>query len=331
MASATVMISEYSFGAADSNSNLYALMGSTTLYSACGQTFQTRFDGANVTSAVFWFERIGIINNTAEVSAYIYGTTGTYGSTSVANSTLFATSDPVKCDSIGLTVEAHTFTFSTPYALTAGETYALILGISTVGDMSTSKKLYYHQDSAGTHPGNYFLPSAGGWQAYNVPDLPFELYGDNGSPVVYQGGNTYISNYTTVLNSTVEATVSTGDVNIGGVTAEFNNTAVTAGDIAGGTYNMTLTGDVYGEGGGLPTTYIYTLFVFLFICLNLGVGYISKGFLIPATIGIISISIAVATLFTAIYAEILFSPWTQLMLLVMAIFNLFEVIRSRNK
>lgn len=334
-----VIVNEYSLGGYTGGLSLYAQFAPTTTYSAYGQTFRTRFDGANVTSASFLMLRSGVIGAAANVSAYIYGVTGTYGSTAVANSTVYATSDPIACSTFGLTLDVYTFTFSTPYALIAGENYALVIGISTVGDMTSLKRLEVQYDNTGLMDGNYFGPTAGGWSPSSTNDLCFILYGDNGSPTTYIGGNTYISNYTTVLNSTVEATVTTGDVNVGGVTASFNNTAVTAGDviagdvtagnIVGGTYNMTLTGDVISEGGGTNTElYVYSFIIFFLIVLNLLMYMYDKGYFLSSMVGILSIGLVAASFSPTINAYIVFSPWLQTMLLCIAIICMIGKIRT---
>lgn len=66
-----------------------------------------------------------------------------------------------------------------------------------------------------------------------------------------------------------------------------------------------------------------SMVLFAIICLNIAVGFASKGYALPATIGLLSISIACATLFTSIYADILFSPWLQMILLLLGIYGMW--------
>lgn len=78
------------------------------------------------------------------------------------------------------------------------------------------------------------------------------------------------------------------------------------------------------------TNNLYTIVLILILILNLAVGMASRGWVLPATIGIISISIAAMALFTPVYDEIIYSPWIQLMLLVVAIMSMYGVVVRDN-
>lgn len=273
---------------------------------------------------------------TGNVTAKIQGHTGTYGSTGVPNGTVYATSDPVIVTSY-ITYQAVNFSFPSGYVFDSAENYFLTIE-GTAGDVQT---VYYGVDTTApvSHSGSYAMYASSLWTSYGtVTDLLFIIYGDGGEIVSFNNdGDVYITEITEVTNVTAEIT--TGDVNVGGVTAEFNNTAVTAGDvtagdvtagdIVGGTYNMTLTGDVISEGGGTSTElYVYSFIIFFLIVLNLLMYMYDKGYFLSSMVGILSIGLVAASFSPTINAYIVFSPWLQTMLLCISIICMIGKIRT---
>lgn len=337
LVSATVIIDEYPYGASTSYEALSVVHPSGSgSFSAAGQSFQTRFNNTNVTSVSLWGFRTGGSCNTA-YNVKIAGMAGSYGTTSYPNTTVYATSDTVYVSSFNTVADLVSFTFSTPYALMAGEYYTLYVYCSSFN--ATGYALFYFDGTAPVnHPGNYFKYSSSNWAADSTRDLTFIIYGDNGDPVTYLGGNTYITQQ--VTNTTVNADITTGDVNVGGVTAEFNNTAVTAGNVTAGNVtagdvnlqmdNATL--NVSGGIGGTGVDWMPTIFLLILLFLNIGLLALTKGYLLSSLVGLITITIVGLSFSDAtITAGIMFSPWLQVLVLFVSISCMFiNIIGSRD-
>lgn len=76
---------------------------------------------------------------------------------------------------------------------------------------------------------------------------------------------------------------------------------------------------------------IYTAFLLILMLINILVATLSNGWALAALIGILNISVACAALFTAIYADIYFAPYIQLMVLMVAIFTMWTNFSGRQK
>lgn len=316
VSAAEVIIDDYAFGAGTA-STTWAISvthpSSTSSYSAFGQGFRSYFDGANVTNLQV---RMYQVNAGGTLTAKIQGSSGLFGSSAVPNGTVYATSDGVIV--AGGAYATINFTFPDGYIFDSSQDYFVTVE-GTSGDVAS---VYLDVDATGisTHVGNGASFNLGVWTA-SASDMVFILYGSDGDAVSFSyNGDTYITEITEVTNVTAEVT--TGEVNVGGVTATFNNTAVSAGDVSA-SGNVTVTGDINVSGGGTSTNDIYTWIIFLLICLNVGVGLLSRGYILPATVGMVTISVATAALFTADYAKIIFSPWLQLILLLVGIMGLW--------
>lgn len=76
---------------------------------------------------------------------------------------------------------------------------------------------------------------------------------------------------------------------------------------------------------------IYTAFLLILMLINILVATLSNGWALAALIGILNISVACAALFTAIYADIYFAPYVQVMVLSVAIFTMWTNFRSTKR
>lgn len=76
---------------------------------------------------------------------------------------------------------------------------------------------------------------------------------------------------------------------------------------------------------------MYIIVLFALMILTLAVTFLSKGFALPAIMGLLTIAIT-ATTFTSpdIYAEILFAPYTQLMIIIVSIFCMYGAVKNSN-
>lgn len=235
----------------------------TSAKSAWGQSFRSYFDGANVTCLQLYAYQTSA---TGTCTAKICGHSGTFGTTGVPNATVYATSDAVQITAGSVTVT--NFTFASGYILDSSQDYFWTVE-GTAGDVATES---FGTDNAAPvfHRGNAAYYASSTWTYDATQDLIFYLYASDGTAVSFgQGGDIFINEITEVHNVTatgdVTATgtvtagnVSAGDVSAGAVsagavtatgdlTASFNNTAVTAGDVqASGT--VTVAGGVTVNG-----------------------------------------------------------------------------------
>jgi len=74
---------------------------------------------------------------------------------------------------------------------------------------------------------------------------------------------------------------------------------------------------------------IYIIVLFALMLLNIGLGVISKGFVLSGVVGILTFAI-VAYTFTdpAVYAQIVFAPYMQIMVLFVALICMANNARS---
>lgn len=75
---------------------------------------------------------------------------------------------------------------------------------------------------------------------------------------------------------------------------------------------------------------IYTAFLLILMLINVLIASLKTGWALPAAIGLLNVSIAAAALGTDIGNDIYFSPWTQTMVLVVAIFTIYGTFRSNS-
>jgi hypothetical protein len=142
--------------------------------SKSGQTFKPSVSGSLVTLKVKGGRAYG--TEGGNVRAELYTHTGTYGSTGKPTGSPLAVSDNIALSSISTSgfdtsgfVEL-TFTFSTPYSVTAGTAYCIGLVYET-----NNYLLIGFDWSSPSHEGNVYYWD-GAWQSFVDGDMPFEVY-----------------------------------------------------------------------------------------------------------------------------------------------------------
>jgi len=153
----------------ESNANSYLEVYTGSCYAGVGQAWTAENTGS-VTSAKFYLEKVG--SPTGYVTAQIYAYTNTYGSTAIPTGSALATSDGVDVSTVASgSPTLKTFTFSTPYAVTATNKYFITVMYS---GGSSSNKLRVHWDTTSpTHSGNAARLCDGDWLAESAKDAIF--------------------------------------------------------------------------------------------------------------------------------------------------------------
>jgi hypothetical protein len=155
---------------ASSNTNADQWMTGYTF----GQTFTTPSGTAyNLVSCKFWMYRDG--TGTGEnMRAKLFAHSGTWGSSGVPSGSALATSSNVSKTSVGTSYGWVTFTFATPYALTASTHYCIVCEIDSGADIIMGE-----DTSSPSHGGNQVFYD-GTWDSWSN-DTIFEVYGDVGT------------------------------------------------------------------------------------------------------------------------------------------------------
>jgi hypothetical protein len=137
-----------------------------------GQSFTG--NGKAIISAKFYCSKSG--EPSGSVYAKIFEHSGTYGSSSIAMGAELVTSNPITASSISTSFELVTFTFSTPYMLTNGTKYVILVEYDNSD--SNNRIMVGYDDSSPTHSGNlcvYFTT----WSAISTSDLIFYTYSES--------------------------------------------------------------------------------------------------------------------------------------------------------
>lgn len=175
------------------NPNTSIVISNGQTYNAAGQSFQAAY-GGKLKQATFKIQPGG--SPTGNCCVKLYAHTGTYGTSSAGTGEPLATSDNVDASKISGTPATVTFTFSTPYKLTKGAYYCLVVEYAA-GD--ANNKLYLSLDDVTkSHAGNELRRTAAGeWSAVNTKDVYFIAYstlskkkriGYTKQPRAYQAG-----------------------------------------------------------------------------------------------------------------------------------------------
>jgi hypothetical protein len=142
------------------------------------QSFTTPADTAyNLASCKFY-----VYTDTGNVTtrAKLFAHTGTYGtSNGVPTGSALATSDNVVVNEGSSTLI--TYTFSTPYAMSADTHYCIVLE-AEAGESNNFK--FGYDGDAPAHSGTYASNASGSWSGSTARDLIFEVYGEVGSTTV---------------------------------------------------------------------------------------------------------------------------------------------------
>ena len=149
-----------------------------------GQCFSSPSTAYHLTQVSFWVCRNSVdATGTPGVQVKLYNLTGTYGtdgkpSVAIGDPPL-ATSDTILFSNLSTAYGWVTFTFSTPYSLTANTKYCLGLEMD---DDETAEILIGIDTTSPTHGGNYFDSSGGtNWSTNSARDLPFIVRGEAAS------------------------------------------------------------------------------------------------------------------------------------------------------
>lgn len=322
-----VIVNMYDYGANSAAANIATVHPSAgATDSAWGQSFRSKFDGANLTVIQVWQSQTSA---TGGQTAYLIGETGTFGSSSVPTGAVLATSNEVTVTAGTLTVT--NYTFASGYILDSAVDYCFYIA-ATSGDVATESIGVDSTAPISVDPsiGNAFYYDNGAWTAVAGTDLNFIIYGQDGTAAAFNiGGDVTINENTNVYNVTASnatatvgtVDVTTGDINVGGVTAEFNNTAVSAGDVAasGGVTvdSVAVNATVTDASLTLPeqpqNIMFYTLLVLTFACIIL---MLKSGIpLINFVFGVMTLGIAAYSLQTP---TIIFFGYIQMFAILMA-------------
>lgn len=322
-----VIVNMYDYGA-NSATGIIAIThpSAGTSDSAWGQSFRSKFDNANLTVIQVWQYQASA---TGGQTAYLIGETGTFGSSSTPTGAVLATSNEVTVTAGTLTVT--NYTFASGYILDSAVDYCFYIA-GTSGDVTSEYIGIDNTAPISVDPsiGNAFYYDNGAWTAQAGTDINFIIYAQDGTAVSFNiGGDVTINENTNVYNVTASnatatigsVNVTTGEINVGGVTAEFNNTAVTAGNVtaAGGVSvdSVVVNATVTDASLTLPeqpqNIMFYTLLILTFACIIL---MLKSGIpLINFVFGIMTLGIAAYSLQTP---TIIFFGYIQMFAILMA-------------
>jgi hypothetical protein len=133
--------------------------------------------GGVLDSAKFYLKKFGTV--TGNMRVLVYGHSGTYGDSSIADNTaLLATSDNVSVSGLTTSLALITFDFTGAQriTLTSGY-YVVVCKFNDMGD--NSNYIFVGADTtSSTHSGNavYYAAGESGWGAYNPEDIIFYVY-----------------------------------------------------------------------------------------------------------------------------------------------------------
>ncbi len=109
---------------------------------------------------------------TGNMTASIFDTSGTFGSTMIPTTIVGTASDAVLAETLDATYRDVTFHFSTPVPVVASTDYALVIEHPTA---DAGNNVNVRGDATGTHAGNK-SERTGAWAAQAAEDLHFEVY-----------------------------------------------------------------------------------------------------------------------------------------------------------
>ncbi len=124
------------------------------------------------------------------ITAYLYASTGTYGTDAKPTGAALATSDPVVCTTIsnaGYVDVVFLFTGANQITLSANTKYCIVVSHPS-GDASNYISHAIDATNPG-HAGNYCFSSDGvNWFGDNSADIPFYVYGRRKNTAIYASG-----------------------------------------------------------------------------------------------------------------------------------------------
>ncbi len=163
-------------------------------YTDLGQIFTAAVSG-RVTSCVFYLKKQGTPTGTNNMIAKLYMISG-----GLPSGAALASSTPLTANNLTTSFALTTFTFPTPYSVTAGVSYAIILEYAT-GGASTNNVGMGVDTSSPTALGTavYSTNSGSSWTVNSTFDVTFYVYVNNGGPSVHTFGGT-ITGIETAVN-----------------------------------------------------------------------------------------------------------------------------------
>lgn len=138
-----------------------------------GQSFKI-YSAMTLNSVQFEVAKENSSGNPGNIVAELYAASGTYGTSSVGTGSVLATSNALTGSDFAAnnTYYTKTFTFASPYSLTAGEYVICLKFQGTAGVLSFYR--YKYDASSPSHPGNYCYYRSS-WTADSSKDMGFVL------------------------------------------------------------------------------------------------------------------------------------------------------------
>jgi len=132
-------------------------------------------NGATISGAKFYLKKVGA--PAGNMTAYLCAHSGTFGSTSIGTTTIYATSTAVAASTVGTDLGWIEFTFPTPYTTAANTDYVIYLAYTGT---STNYIQAATDTSTPTHQGNYSSYTGTTWTAASGTDLIHQIKNNKG-------------------------------------------------------------------------------------------------------------------------------------------------------
>jgi hypothetical protein len=148
---------------------------------------------------------------TGSMTAYIYASTGTFGTSAIPTGTPLATSQSISASILISNFADMRFYFNTSFTLVNGTKYFVVLSYPYDGSNGNGSSVGYVFGTPASHAGNLATYNGGTWSASSTSDLYFLLYGSITMPTT-----------STVLD--VKATTNSGSIFGSRMLARINKT-----------------------------------------------------------------------------------------------------------
>lgn len=152
-----------------SEANQDSVLNFTSALTGVGQTFH----GVSKPLKVCKFFMRKAAAPTGTMAAKLYAVTGTFGTNAAPTGGALATSDTINVSTLTTTLALVTFTFSTPFTMSSGTDYAVV--VEYAGSDATNLIAVGYDLVGSTHAGNMARLSSGSWASASG-DLCFYTY-----------------------------------------------------------------------------------------------------------------------------------------------------------
>lgn len=142
----------------------------TALFTGVSQSFTG--DGYPINSVKFYLSKTG--SPTGNVTAKLYASTGTHGSTAKPTGATLASSNSIDASTLTTSLALYEFTFATPYTGANGTVYCIT--IEYTGGTSANKVNVGSDNTSPTHSGNSATLFSPDWTSSATSDIIFYLY-----------------------------------------------------------------------------------------------------------------------------------------------------------